>query len=155
MRYYGKWMRDEAEKRIGHLYPKAILRWLRATVVAWLWSRTVAGPSPAAAGAMSRLCLASCCPQEGKETWIEPIIDPNARDGYRFEVRSGKIEKEEIENKKNGTKTGGSANFRCILTGAIIQRDHIVAEGKAGRMGQRMMAIVAEGPRGRTIWLRR
>ena len=22
VRYYGQWMRDEAEKRIGHLYPK-------------------------------------------------------------------------------------------------------------------------------------
>ena len=53
VRYYGQWMRDEAEKRIGHLYPKAILPdGSEATVIAWLWARTVRSPDPAAKGAM-------------------------------------------------------------------------------------------------------
>src|SRR5687767_2332859 len=45
VRYYGKWMRDEAERRIGHLYPKAKLPdGGEATVIAWLWARTVTCP---------------------------------------------------------------------------------------------------------------
>src|SRR5262249_5592784 len=53
IRYYGKWMRDEAERRIGHLYPKAQLSdGTEATVIAWLWARTVRSPDPAAKGAM-------------------------------------------------------------------------------------------------------
>jgi len=46
VRYYGRWMRDEAEKRIGHLYPKAKLPdGTEATVIAWLWARTVKCPT--------------------------------------------------------------------------------------------------------------
>jgi putative DNA methylase len=51
VRYYGRWMRNEAEKRIGHLYPKAMLPdGSEATVIAWLWARTVRSPDPAAKG---------------------------------------------------------------------------------------------------------
>ena len=32
VRYYGKWMRDEAEKRIGHLYPKVEVTLFAATM---------------------------------------------------------------------------------------------------------------------------
>jgi putative DNA methylase len=49
VRYYGRWMRDEAERRIGHLYPKARLPdGSEATVIAWLWARTVRSPDPTA-----------------------------------------------------------------------------------------------------------
>src|SRR3972149_5213161 len=41
VRWYGKWMRDEAFQRIGHLYPKVKLPKDQgggeATVIAWLW----------------------------------------------------------------------------------------------------------------------
>ena len=49
--YYGKWMRDEAFKRIGHLYPKVKVPndqgGGEATVIAWIWARTVKCPNPA------------------------------------------------------------------------------------------------------------
>ncbi len=52
VRYYGQWMRDEAKMRIGRLYPKATLPdGSEATVIAWLWARTVRSPDPAAKGA--------------------------------------------------------------------------------------------------------
>ena len=61
VRYYGQWMRDEAKKRIGHLYPpvevtSALVRerpdlkpyeGRKLTVIAWLWARTVKSPNPA------------------------------------------------------------------------------------------------------------
>src|SRR2546427_12189005 len=78
IRYYGKWMRDEAEKRIGHLYPKATLPdGSHATVIAWLWARTVRSPDPAAKGAMVPLVSSfMLSTKEGKKAWVEPVIDP-------------------------------------------------------------------------------
>ncbi|RMD63416.1 DUF1156 domain-containing protein, partial [Candidatus Parcubacteria bacterium] len=73
---------------------------------------------------------------------VEPVIEG---DSYRFEVRVGKPPAEV----KNGTKLGRGANFRCLLSGSPIEPKYIKAEGKAGRMGVRLMAIVAEGNRGR------
>src|SRR5450631_2904886 len=87
VRYYGQWMRDEAEKRIGHLYPKARLpNGSEATVIAWVWARTVRSPDPAAKGAMvpliSNFMLST---REGRKVWVETLIDPAAPEGYRFE----------------------------------------------------------------------
>ena len=152
VRYYGKWMRDEAWKRIGHLYPQADLPAERgggkATVIAWLWARTVASPNPAFAGIhvplVSSFWLST---KEGKETWVEPVVDGK---GYRFEIRTGKPK--DAAAVDAGTKLGRGANFKCILSGGPIEPDYIKAEGMAKRMGARMMAIVAEG-KGRRIYL--
>jgi putative DNA methylase len=150
VRYYGKWMRDEAEKRIGHLYPKATLPdGSDATVIAWLWARTVRSPDPAAKGAMVPLVSSfMLSTKEGKKAWVEPLIDASAPDGYRFEVRAGAIKKADEERLKQGTKTA-RGNFACILTGAAIPEAYNRAEGKAKRLRQRLLAIVAEGKRGR------
>jgi putative DNA methylase len=150
VRYYGRWMRDEAEKRIGHLYPKAKLPdGSVATVIAWIWARTVRSPDPAAKGAMvplvSSFMLSS---KEGKKFWVEPVIDPAAQDSYQFEVRSGTLSKVDEDRIKRGTRTG-PGNFRCLLTGASITEDWNRSEGRAKRLGARLMAIVAEGDRGR------
>jgi putative DNA methylase len=158
VRYYGQWMRDEGEKRIGDVYPKVEITVEMAkerpdliplvgqklTVIAWLWARTVKSPSPA----FSRVDvpLASSfmlSTKAGKEAHVEPIIQNG---GYRFTVKMGKPK--DVEAAKNGTKLA-RANFMCLMSGAPIPGDYIKAEGKAGRMGARMMAIVAEGARGR------
>ena len=159
VRYYGKWMRDEAEKRIGHLYPKAKItpemvkerpdlkqyEGRELTVIAWLWARTVKSPNPAFADVdvplVSNFML---CTKEGKEAYVEPVIEGN---GYRFTVKTGKPK--DAEAARNGTKLARGANFRCIMSDAAIPGDYIKAEGKAGRMGARLMAIVADGDRGR------
>ncbi|MFV9506667.1 MAG: DUF1156 domain-containing protein, partial [Oscillochloridaceae bacterium umkhey_bin13] len=159
VRYYGQWMRDEAEKRIGHLYPKievtaemvsdrpdlSVYLGQRLTVVAWLWARTVKSPNPAFRHVDVPLVstfIVSTKP--GRETYIEPVIE---RDSYRFTVRVGKPKN--IDAAKNGTKLARGANFRCLMSGTPIAGDYIKAEGMAGRMGARLMAIVAEGARGR------
>lgn len=145
VRYYGQWMRDEAERRIGHLYPKARLAdGTEATVIAWLWARTVRSPDPAAKGAMVPLVSSFLLSaKEGKQAWVEPVIDSAAQDGYRFEVRTGTLSKADGERLKKGTKAGKGA-FSCILTGAAITLPFIRAEAKSGRLPSRLMAIVSE-----------
>ncbi len=159
IRYYGQWMRDEAEKRIGHLYPKVRItpemvaerpdlkpyQGRDLTVIAWLWARTVKSPNPAFSDVdvpLASTFMLSTKP--GKEAYVEPIIEGR---GYRFTVKVGKPG--DAEAAKNGTKLSRGANFRCLLSGAPIEGDHIKSEGRAGRMGARLMAIVAEGDRGR------
>jgi putative DNA methylase len=151
VRYYGRWMRDEAFKRIGHLYPQATLPdGSKATVIAWLWARTVASPNPAAKGAQVPLVSSfMLLTKEGKKAWVEPIIDPNGPDGWRFEVRTGFLSKSDEDRAKAGTKAARGANFTCLRTGSPIAPEHIKAEGRAGRMKARLMAIVAEGDRKR------
>lgn len=145
IRYYGKWMRDEAERRIGHLYPKVKLPAEQgggeATVIAWLWARTVASPNPACEGAHVPLVRSyTLSTKPGKKIWVEPVVDRKSNT-YRFEVRRG------IGMPPEGTinRRGG----RCLLSGVPIPFEYIRAEGKAGRMGCRLMAIVAEGANGR------
>ena len=150
VRYYGRWMRDEAERRIGHLYPKATLPdGSKATVIAWLWARTVRSRDPATKGAMvplvSTFLLST---KEGRKAWVEPVIDRDAPDGWRFEVRTGMPSKEEEKKFGEGTKSA-RATFRCVLTGANLSGGYIDSEAQAGRMSARLMAVVAEGQRSR------
>jgi putative DNA methylase len=160
VRYYGQWMRDEAEKRIGHLYPKVEITpdmakerpdlkplvGQKLTVIAWLWARTVKSPNPAFAEVAVPLASSFLLsPMLGKEAYVEPVI---GNGGYRFTVKIGKPK--DIEAAKNGTKLSRGANFRCLMSGAPISGDYIKAEGKAARIGTRLMAIVAEGERSRT-----
>jgi len=159
VRHYGRWMRDEAEKRIGHLYPKIEVTVAMAkerpdlapyagrslTVIAWLWARTVKSPNPAFADVSVPLASTfMLSTKAGKEAYVEPVIE---KSGYRFTVKVGRPK--DAEAAKSGTKLARGANFRCVMSGAPIAGDYIKAEGKAGRMGARLMAIVAEGDRGR------
>ena len=159
VRYYGQWMRDEAEKRIGHLYPKVEITeemvkerpdlkpysGQKLTVIAWLWARTVKSPNPAFAHVdvplASTFMLST---KAGKEAYVEPVLEDG---NYRFTVKVG--EPRDVVKAKNGTKLSRGANFKCVMSEAPITGDYIKAEGRAGRMGARMMAIVAEGMRGR------
>src|SRR5581483_11399104 len=159
VRYYGSWIRDEAAKRVGSLYPSIAVTTEMAksrsdlrpyvgkklTVVAWLWVRTVNSPNPAFAKVdvplASTFMLST---KSGKQAWIEPIIEG---ENYRFTVKVGKPN--DIETSKRGTKLGRGANFRCLMSGTPIAGDYIKAEACAGRMGARLMAIVAEGQRER------
>ena len=145
-------MRDEAERRIGHLYPKAKLPdGSEATVIAWLWARTVRSPDPAAKGAMVPLVSSfMLSTKEGKKAWVEPVIDARRRDGWRFEVRTGSLTKAEEEKLKLGTKAGKGQAFVCVLTGSAIDRRYVQSEGKADRLGQRLYGDRRRGVRART-----
>lgn len=146
VRAYGAWMRDEAYRRIGHLYPKAQLpRELgggEETVIAWLWARTVTCPNPACGAEMPLISSMALSTKKGKEAWVEPTVIPGAR-RLRFEVGSG------IGSPPPPSKTGRGAKFRCLVCGNLALEGHVKAEGMNGRMGAQLMAVVAESPRGR------
>ena len=159
IRFYGRWMRDEAERRIGHLYPRIAVNEemvrerpdLQAyagrelTVIAWLWARTVKSPNPAFADvAVPLVSTFMLSTKKGKEAYVEPAIEAG---GYRFMVNVGVPA--DAAAARAGTKLSRGANFRCLMSGAPIAPAYIKAEGMAGRMGARLMAIVAEGDRGR------
>jgi putative DNA methylase len=159
VRYYGKWLRDEAEKRIGHQYPSVEITTeiasgrpdLKAyvgrklTVIAWLWARTVKSPNPAFAHVyvplVSNFMLST---KSGREAYVHPLV----KDGsYRFTVVMGKPR--DSENAKNGTKLARGANFQCVMSGAPISPTYIHQEASVGAMSSRLMALVVEGESGR------
>ena len=158
VRFYGEVIRGRAIEKIGDLYPTIKLPAEHgggdAPVVAWIWVRTVASPDPSTQGRhvplMSTLWLSS---KADRQFWLEPILDPLAKDGWRFEVRSGKADAATIQQAKIGTRAGRGQAFRCVLSGdrrSAISRDYIQAEGKAGRIGIRLAAVVAELRTGKT-----
>lgn len=152
VKYYGEWMREKAWERIGHLYPQVDLPKEygggKATVVAWIWARTVPSPDPAFADVQvpiaSSFLLSS---KAGKETWIEPIVDRQAKT-IIYRIRHGGT-KAELAAAKEGTKAGRGANFRCLMSDTAITPDYVKSSGRAGNMGQTLIAIVAEGNRSR------
>jgi putative DNA methylase len=150
VRYYGEWMRDEAEKRIGHLYPNAKLPdGSYAPVIAWLWARTVRSPDPAAKGAMVPLVSSfMLSTKDRKKAWVEPVIDSTAPDGWRFEVKSGALSQQKEERIKLGTKTG-RGEFGCLLSGSPLSDDYIREQTAAGNGSWRPMAVVAEASKGK------
>ena len=159
VRYYGQWMRDEAEKQIGYLYPKIEVSAEMAkerpdlkpyvgkklTVIAWLWARTVKSPNPAFASVdvplVSTFMLST---KAGKETYVEPVIENG---GYRFAVKVGKPK--DAAAAKLGTSAGKRAAFRCLMSGVPVTYDHVREQGKSGLMRVKLMAMVVNGERGR------
>ncbi|WP_373507936.1 DUF1156 domain-containing protein [Thiocapsa sp.] len=160
VRRYGHWMREEAFKRIGHLYPPVEVTAEMAkdrpdlkpyvgkqlTVIAWIWARTVKSPNPAFAHVYVPLASSFLLStKKGKEAWVEPVIDG---DQYRFSVNVGKPT--DGDATKRGTKSGGShSSFLCLMSGTPMPFEYLRNEASAGQMGARLMAIVAEGHRGR------
>lgn len=164
VRRYGDWMREEAFKRVGHLYPPYTLTQElldtrpdlvsagymegdELTVIAWLWARTVPSPNPALNGKpvplVSSFWLSK---KKGKEAYVEPIVENG---DYRFEVRVGKPPAEQREQTDNGTKTGRGANFLCLLSQVPVEGTHVKASGMAGDLDSTLMAVVCEGKKGR------
>lgn len=161
VRRYGTWMREEAERRIGHLYPKVLVtkemaarrpdlrRYVgeQLAVIAWLWGRTVASPNPALESAHVPLVTSWILSKKaGREVWIEP----NRKGTHiRFVVRVRGQEVHLPDDAAFGTKDSRGANFRCLISDVPITSEYIKAEGMAGRMGQMLLAIVCEGERER------
>jgi putative DNA methylase len=146
VRYYGAWMRDQAFKTIGHLYPKVSLPQEHgggeARVIAWLWARTVKCPNPGCGAQMPLVKSFELSTKKGKQAWVEPVIDTTHQPPrVSFTVKTGE-----------GTTREGTVNRRgavCVCCDSPVTLDHIRQEGKAGRMKAQLMAIVAEGQKQR------
>jgi putative DNA methylase len=139
---YGKWMRDEAHKRIGHLYPDATgPNGEKLTPIAWIWARTVKSPDPSWNGHVPLVASWTLAAKAGKDkVWIEPIIDRTTQT-IRYEIRKGG----EPSLERTVDRGGG----KCIATGASMPYDFIRPEFQNGRMGQHLLAVVGEGSSGR------
>ena len=140
-------MRDEAEKRIGHLYPKVKITEEMAaerpdlreyvgeelTVIAWIWARTVKSPNPAYRDV--DVPLASTfwlSKKKGKEAYIEPVVNGGQ---YRFEVRVGMPD--DPERVTTGTKPAGrGSNFECLLSKTPISGKYIKEEASGRTDGK-------------------
>lgn len=155
LRRYGHWMREEAQKRIGHLYPDVEITAAMAaqrpdlkplvgqklTVIAWLWARTIKSTNPAyarvAVPLVSSFVVSS---KKGKEAWVDPVIRSDGT-GYDFVVKTtGAPRVEETVNRSGAT---------CVMSGTAIPFKHLREEAKKGAFGTRLMAIVAQGVKGR------
>lgn len=145
LRYYGQWMRNRAFERIGHLYPKVKLPTEHgggeATVIAWLWTRTVQCPNPACLARMP-LARSFVVSTKHSKTWVVPQLEREAK-RVRFLVHTGS------GTPPDPPKTGRGAKFKCLICQQALPDDYVKHEGTAGRIGQQLMAIVADGPKGR------
>jgi putative DNA methylase len=145
VRYYGKWMRGEAERRIGHLYPKVKLPKQQgggeATVIAWLWARTVKCPNPACGADMPLIRSFWLSAKPKRKAWVDPIVDTELKT-VRFEVRMG-----------DGAPRGGTVSRRgasCIVCSTPLPFETVRSQARANGLGSKLMAIVAEGQPGRS-----
>jgi len=158
IRRYGAYIRTEAEKRIGHLYPQVEITEEMAAnrsdlkplvgqkfrVIAWLWARTVKNPNPAFSHVdVPLVSTYILCSKPGKEAYVHPVIEGS---NYRFTVRNGAPP----EGASNGNKTAGrGANFICLVSGSPIDAKYVKTQGQAGKIAAKLMAVVLEGPSGR------
>ena len=146
VRYYGQWMRKQAIQRIGKLYPQVNLPPEHgngsATVIAWLWGRTVKCPNPGCGAQMPLIRSFQLSTKKGKEAWAEPVINRSQQPPViSFQVKTGQGEAPEGTINRKGAV--------CICCHTPVPFDHIRQEGKAGRMTAQLMAIVAEGQKQR------
>ena len=146
VRYYGEWMKRQAFKKIGHLYPKVKVPAAQgggeATVIAWIWARIVKCPNPACGCEMPLASSFVLSKKKGREAWIEPEFDyQNKR--ITFHIKNGKGTPPEAP------KTARGAKFKCIMCGETTLDSYIKQESMSGKMGATLMAVIAEGKNGR------
>lgn len=147
VRHYGQWMREEAWRRIGHLYPKAELPdGTTATVIAWIWARTVICPNPACGIETPLVRSWWLGKKKGKEVYIVPTVV-----GDHVEYSIGHDPAQAPTKESDGT-ISGHRGATCVACGSAISMSYIRKQGNGDLLGAQMMAmaVVAEGDRGRT-----
>ena len=146
VKYYGEWMKKEAYKRIGHLYPKVRVPKEQgggeATVIAWIWARTVKCPNPACGCEMPLANGFILSKKKGAEAYIEPILD------YKGKKITYKVVYGNIKNAVS-PKLSRGAKFKCILCNEVTSEEYIKAQALRGKMGSALLGVVAEGKSGR------
>lgn len=148
VKYYGEWMREKAWERIGQLYPQVELPSEygggKATVIAWIWARTVPSPDPALRGLGVPLVKSfELSAKKGNKVWVQPQV---ADGDFHFSIKS-EMQGDDPSEISDGTV--GRQGATCIVSGAAIPLSYIREKGVSGELSQSLMAIVADGPRGR------
>ena len=142
IRYYGRWMREEAYKKIGHLYPKAKLPdGGEATVIGWLWARTVPCPNPACGVRMPLMKTFQLSKKRGNEHWTKPVVDRESKTvSFIVQDHSGGVPEGSTVNRNGAT---------CISCRGTVKLNYVREQARAGNMGEVMTALVVEGNRKR------
>lgn len=142
IRRYGKWMRDEAHERIGHLYPKVSAEGgTEHTVIAWIWARTVKSPNPANPIEVPLVRSWWLSKKKGREAWIEArVIDGQVCYKVRNDAKGPKGDEDGTVGRKGGI---------AISDGTPMSLNYIREQGRTGRMGIHLIAVVAESKHGR------
>lgn len=142
VRRYGEWMRDEAETRIGHLYPRVKADGgTEHAVIAWIWARTVKSPNPANPIDVPLVRSWWLSKKKGKEAWVHAeVIDGQVHYEVRHDANGPKGDDDGTVGRKGGHAVGD---------GTPLSLNYIRAEGRAGRMGVHLIAVVGEAKRGR------
>lgn len=147
--------RDEVERRIGYLYPRAtLLDGTTAPVIAWIWARTVACPNPVCGVRMPLVRSWWLGKKKGKEAYVVPsvVVGPRAGSSGSRRVEFGIGHDPATAPTKDTDGTVTRTGAVCIACGTAVPLPYVRAEGKAGRLGAQLMAIAAEGDR-RRIYL--
>ncbi len=139
-----------------------------ATVIAWLFARTVPCPNPACGVAMPLMKTFQLSKKRGNEHWTRPVIDDEA--GYlsaessrqaglpplgqagNCDSSSSKTLSFVVQDHDDGVPKGGTVNRNgatCVACRASMKLDYVREQARAGNMGEVMTAIVAEGNRKR------
>ena len=136
--YYGRWMKEAAFKRIGHLYPKAKLKdGSEATVIAWIWARTVKCPNPACGCQMPLVSSFVLSKKANHKVCIRPIVD-KIHKTIQYTIE------ENYKEEPESPKLSRGAKFKCLVCGEAASDDYIKSEGMNYRMHHELLAIVAE-----------
>ena len=145
LRHYGKWVEEQARTRVGHLYPEVALREpgraLAISPTGWLWARTAKCPNPACLATIPLMKSFQLSRRKGKETALDPIAESDG--SVRFVVRQG----------SGGAGTMTRSGASCPSCGTGVNFAYLRAEGKEGRLGAQMVAIIAQPERGRRIFV--
>jgi putative DNA methylase len=141
VRCYGKWIRDEAQRRIGHLYPEVKLDdGTTATAIGWLWARTVTCPNPACSVTMPLTTTYWLCNKKNKVVWLKPTFDGSS---IQLKITKGG------PGAPPSPKHGNGAVFECVACGAVTSDKYVKSQGRDGKLGLRLLATIAEGKAGK------
>lgn len=159
VRRYGAWMREEAQKRIGHLYPQvevsaemvaerpelAKYQGENLTVIAWLWTRIVKCPNPACGKKMPLLSTFMLSSKKGQEIYVNPKVSDSG--DIRFIV--SKDFDSALGEPEKGYKRGVSGIFECACCGSVTTRKYTAEQGVNKGIDSVPIAMVCEGRRER------
>lgn len=148
VRYYGEWIRNEAYKRLGHMYPQIDVPKSqgggKTDAVAWIWAHTVKCPNPACGCEMPLANGFTLSKKKGHEAYVEPVFDREKKQ-IKYTVRLGG------KKPDNEPKLARGANFKCIMCGEATTPDYIKEESFAGRLGSVLIGIIGEGKKQRVF----
>ncbi len=145
VRAYGAWVRDEAAARLGKIYPSV----QGDPVIAWLWARTVQCPNPACGMDLPLVKSWWLAKKSGRTIYVRPSVvgDPTHPSGMRarFDVcdDASKVPADVDDG------TVGRRGAKCLSCATAVPLSYIREEGRAKRLGQQMLAVIADGGRKR------